>query len=145
MSSDCPKDRKLEDQLGNLDGMVVVSSRFHEFLKAKDLGSVEYLPVSIINHKGRAVARDYVIVHPYRVVDCIDTGSSELSWHPIAKDRISGCDELVLHDDVLSSDDIVVRPRHLELRVLVREDLAGEIEDAGFTGVDLTAIDEFAY
>ena len=48
-----PKQVALSDSLSNLERMVVVSPRLRAFIEATSPPSVEFLPVSIINHKGR--------------------------------------------------------------------------------------------
>jgi len=143
MNPQYPKDILLEDQVSNMDYMVVVSPKLTEFLIQSNLAQVEYFPVSIKNHKGVPHQEKYTIVHPTKVIDCIDKSKSDLMWNKIDPDIISGCYELVLDTDKIGEDDIIFRAKHLETFVIVREDLAEEIKELGFTGVNMKEIDEF--
>jgi len=144
MNPNYPKDILLEDQIGNHDRLIVASLKLTNFIKLQSIDYMEYLPVTIINHKNRAAADDYSILHPCKVIDCIDKDNSSLKWNNIDLDLISGCLELVLDENKLS-DELIFRPRHLEMFVFVREDFADQINSQNFTGVDLTPLDEFEY
>ena len=55
MSKDYPKNLKMEDFLVNENKLLVVSARVKEFLEGQKIEQNEFLPVRIINHKGREV------------------------------------------------------------------------------------------
>src|SRR5689334_17546921 len=76
MSDDHPRDMGLVDSLANIGTLVVASRRLKEHFEGKALKNVEYLPVTIINHKGRIASRDYFIVHPIVPQDCLDVQRS---------------------------------------------------------------------
>ncbi|MCC6559524.1 MAG: hypothetical protein IT372_41940 [Polyangiaceae bacterium] len=145
MSKKFPKQVALADSLSNLDGLAVVSKALKGFLEGESLVGVEFLPVSIRDHKGRVASADYFVVNPTRIVDCIDKDRSDISWNPMDVTRICGCLRFVLDVAAIDADVAMLRPKHLEVCVLVREDLAGEICDRGFTGTNLIKIEEFQY
>jgi hypothetical protein len=143
MDPDFPRAIKLADNLFNLDRMAVVSDPLKNMIAERDPKHTEMLKVSIINHKERVAADNYWIVHPTLVVDCIDRNKSNLHWNKIDPNFISGCFGLVLKQEEIDPDLLFFRPKHLPTIILVREDLAEEIEDEGFSGLCLTPTDEF--
>ena len=141
MDRNFPKDVKLADQLDNDSGLTIVNSKIANAILELSLPSLELLPVSIINHKGRDVGERYFIVNVCKVVDCIDKDASTLMWNPIDKDLIAGVLELVLLED-FESDSVIFRPKHFPQRIIVREDFAKKIESLGASGVRFVPIDE---
>src|SRR5438552_3993429 len=72
MDPDFPDNTVLTDNLLNTNMMIVASMRLKMFLERQSLRKVEYLPVTIINHKGKPASREYFIVHPIDPVECLD-------------------------------------------------------------------------
>src|ERR1700745_1396290 len=72
MHPDFPTALLLIDTCQNASMCIVASKSVQTFLRSKDLQKVEYLPVSIIDHKGQVASKDYCIVHALDPVDCID-------------------------------------------------------------------------
>ena len=68
MNRQAPKEVALADSLSNYENMVVVSKPLREHLEQKAPPSVEYLPVSVYNHKRRLASADYCIVNPLAIV-----------------------------------------------------------------------------
>ncbi len=64
-------------------------------------------------------------------------------WNKIDSNLISGCYELVFDESKIGADDSVFRMKHLETFIIVREDLLEKIQNVGFSGIDMTPIDEF--
>jgi hypothetical protein len=138
-----PTSVKLGDNLYTLENVLVISKPLQEFLASREPLETEFLPVSIINHKGRVASPDYFIVNPLSVQDCIDQGQSKIEYNPIEKDLISVCEQLVLDDQRIDARYILFRPRFMPTVVLLRRDVADDALDAGFKGMRHTDIDEF--
>jgi hypothetical protein len=138
-----PKQIRLGDQLYNLDGLVVVSAAVREFIEARQPPHTEFLPVTVFNHKGRPVEDEYFVVNPLAVPDCIDKQNSTIEWNDIDPELICSCFDLVLLPDQIDDDLLLFRPKHMPTIVMVREDLAEAMTDAGFTGMWLVPTDEF--
>lgn len=145
MDKKFPKQVALADSVSNMDGMVVVSKPLKDFLATKAFAGVEILPVSIHDHKGRVASSEYFIINPTVILDCIDKSQSQISWNPMDPALICGCLAMVLDAGATGSDVALLRPKHLELIVLIREALASEIDDLGFTGTNFVEVDEFQY
>lgn len=141
-----PKYKKyvaLADNIDNLNRFLVVSRRLKEFIESKSPPDVEYLRVSIINHKKKVASDEYFIINPLRVIDCIDKEKTRILWNNIDPEKISACSDVVLHPEALDDSLLLFRPKHLEYYVMVHPDFAREIEGAGFTGLRFTDLDEF--
>lgn len=134
---------KLADQLYNRDGLPVVSSRVKAFIEGKRIDSIEFLRVSIFDHKGRVSSEDYWIMNPLDVQDCIDTKNSKIVWNAIKKEMIASCEKLVLDTKHIDPRTVILRPKHLERVIVVRGDLAKGLADQRFTGVDVCDLDGF--
>src|SRR5262245_48917133 len=63
MDEDFPDDVQLEDVLRAGQRVIVASERFKSFLVERAPRNNEFLPVTILNHKGRRVREPYWVVH----------------------------------------------------------------------------------
>ncbi len=133
----------LADNISNLSRSLVVSRKLKEFVEARKPRDVEFLRISIFDHKKKLASDEYFIINPFRVVDCIDKEKSRYRWNNIDPEKMSSCTKMVLKPEALDPELLLFRPRHLEYYVLVHPELAKALEDEGFTGLRFTPIDEF--
>lgn len=138
-----PKRVQVADCMVNFEKVTVASKRVCDLLASKGAENVEYLPVTILNHKGRVASSDHVIVNPLKVVDCIDRSRSNLSWNEIDSDYIDFLEALVLDPRVLDPGDVLFRAKHLAAVVFLRKDVAEELDAQGLTGAQFIPVDEF--
>lgn len=134
MSQEYPKDIELADNVFGTE-LIIISDRTRQALIAEGVTDVEYLPMSIMNHKKKVASTEYFILNPPTVVDCIDLDASEVKWNAIDKSLISRCKQLVLKESKVPKDAKVFRPKHLPTEILVRADVARKLEAAGLTGL----------
>jgi len=138
------KSKKLSDNIGNVDGLLVVSKKLKEFIAEKEPRDVEYLPVTIMDHKKKPINEEYFIVNPYKLIQCINTDETKnIVWNAIDPELISGCTNIVLDSDKIGIDYPLFRPRHLPYLVMIQADFANEISDAGFVGPHFFSLDKF--
>lgn len=137
MSPEYPKDIELPDNVSGTE-LVIISDKVRQALAAERVTNVEYLPLTIVNHKKKVASKDYFILNPPDVVDCIDLEASEVKWNAIDKTLISRCKQLVLKEANVPKDAKVFRPKHLPNQILIRSDLAKKLEGAGLTGLHFT-------
>jgi hypothetical protein len=142
MDPNFPKAIQLPDCVANLAGAIVVSARLKEFIEKQKPASVEYLPMSIVNHKGRIASTDYFIINPWKLQDCIDQKASEITWNPIDPDLIAACPKMVLDEGKIDKDAKVFRLKHYPTKVLFARALADGIKSAKFTGIKFIEIDD---
>jgi len=145
MDPNFPKSVQLPDCVMNLTGAIVVSPRLKDVIAASGTAPVEYLPVSIINHKGRPAGPDYFIVNPYPLQDCIDQAASVIEWNAIDPSLISACTHLVIDEERIAPGMQVFRLAHYPTKVLFARDLATAITRAGFTGIEFIALADMEY
>lgn len=124
----------LPDNVMNLAGLVVVHKRLQHFLEEKALKNVEYLPVTILNHKRRVASRDHVIVHAVTPQDCLDVPRSGVTYNAILPADISSVDQLTLDPGRIDPAVRLFRIRHFGYPLIVDRVLAEEIAAASFTG-----------
>ena len=135
MDQDFKKLIKLSDQLENQQHLVIGSKALCEFLKAEKVKNIEFLPVTILNHKGRVASKDYCIVNPVTTQDCVDVAKSGITWNNIIKEDITKADNLTFDESKIAEDATFFRVKGIVNATFVRDDLAKKIAGAGFTGI----------
>jgi len=145
MSSDFPKDVKLADALANVDGFLVVSERFANFLAdQKALAHNEVHPVGIVNHKGRREQAKYFIIHQIDDPKCVDESKTVGKKSTLMPDQFSTLKTLALDAKRIDGTYVIFRPAEYKLRVFFRSDLAEKIESAGFTGIEFFDLEDYS-
>lgn len=143
MNPDFPTDLLLTDSLLNSDQCLVVSARLRAALESLQLPRMEYLPVTIIDHKGRKTPEPYVIVHPVEPVDCIDRDASVVKTSRITPGKISSLKSLVINAKKVSAEAGLFRLKDLWGPIVARKSVADAITKGNFSGVSF--IDSTAY
>jgi hypothetical protein len=138
MSPQYPKDIRLTDNLYGCDYPVVSQRLKEQIAVLAGAGEVEFLPVSILNHKGRVASKDYFMLNPVGNVDCIDTEKSGAKWNAIDTTVISHFKRLVLKADAVPAGVGVFRPTHRTRTILLRRQVADRLSSDGFTGLCFT-------
>ena len=134
MDPERPKDVTLLDSISNLEKVLLASPKLREFLRAQSLPEAEFLPVTILDHKGRVASKDYSIVNCLRVVDCVDQQRSVFRWDGLDEPSMI-VSVMALSAATLGDADTMIRPKFVPGRVLYREDLMRAILQQRFSGV----------
>jgi len=136
MSDRFPDDIELSDNYERA-GQIIVSNKLRQALQLKlPMERVQFLPVSILNHKKRVAAQDYSILHPHDVCDCINQKKSKITWNPLDKQEILSCDALIIDFDKVPEDLDVFRLQYWGSVVLARKSLADNLREQGFVGLN---------
>jgi len=135
MDSEYPKAIALADNVFNISRVIVGSKRLKEFIGKQNPRNIEYLPVTIMNHKARVASKDYFIVHPIHPQDALDVKKSGCTWSEIIEDEIDEIKKLVIDPKRVDPEIPIFRLQHYYRPVLIRRDLAVAISAEGFTGV----------
>lgn len=138
-----PHDTLLADNLRNLKRVLIVSERLKAIVVASGALQVEYLPLAVVDHKGRAVGTPYFIVHPTDPVDCLDLTRCGAEWSPIDKTIITEMAAFHLDDAKLDDSRNLFRAKAYHYVTLVRRDLAAAIDAAAVTGVRWAELADF--
>lgn len=134
MSPDYPRDLELSDNLFGTT-VVVISNRLKKFLDSDGAASIEYFKLKLLDHKGRTVAEDYSIMHPYDPVECIDLEKTGPRWNPLNPSAMFSCDGLVLRPNSVPADRKIFRMKSWPQHILIRKETADALQKAGMTGL----------
>ncbi len=132
-SPDFKRNTLLVDCLINVGTRIVCSERLKNFVKERSPEKVEYLPVRVLDHKGKPVEAPFFIVHPIDPPDCIDHAKSKIDLAASDPDFLS-IDSLVIDETKVSPKRLLFRAKSYPDKILLRREFALEIENAGFTG-----------
>lgn len=135
------RNKQLADCLVNVEGMMVCSARLKAFIESKMAEGLEYLPVRLVDLEGRVVPDPYFIIHTIEHVDCIDLAKSSVTWSTIDPTSIRFAKHIELDPARVPDRRLIFRPRSFPGLLLVRRDLADEIEQLGFSGIRCRPID----
>ena len=143
MDPDFPDQLKLVDNLSNSDDCMIASPRLRQAIEDHQPAKVEYLPVSIIDHRGRVASSEYVIVHPIDPIDCIDRERSKFEESAITPGLISYLDKMVIDGTRVPPDRAIFRLKDFWAATLVRADRAKSLAAQGFSGLDFVPASKF--
>jgi hypothetical protein len=77
---------------------LVASKRLRELIQAHNPKDIEFLPVTIKNHKNRVASTEYTIVHGAKALDCLDLKKSKPTNHFIEKKKVMQVEQLILDE-----------------------------------------------
>ena len=140
---DFPDNTILVDSLMNIDFRIIASARLKRFLESWQLQKVEYLPLTILDHKGRVRADDYFFVHPIEPIDCLKIDDCGVKWDLISTDSIFSLERLAVEEGKIDSDRQLFRLKHFYRVTLIGRDLAYAIDREGFTGIRWIEFDNY--
>jgi hypothetical protein len=125
----------MTDNLINTRTLIVASLKLKNFLETRQLPKVEYLPITILDHKGRPASRDYFIIHPIEPVDCLDVSQCGAQRSSIDPETIQWLDRLVIDEGKIDPSRDMFRLKFFYDVILVRRELAAAIDAEGLTGI----------
>jgi hypothetical protein len=140
---DFPNDMGLVDSFTNTYNLTVISTKLKEFIEDKHPEKVEYLPVTLLNHKSRP-AGEYFILHPVDPVDALDIEQSGAEWDVVDETVIDSIQRIVLSPDKLDVNRQIFKLKHLYDVLLVHTDFAKAIDENGFTGIKWVNCENFS-
>lgn len=150
--------RVVPDLIRQLIGQFLVSARAAEVLKSVVNVKTEYLPVSLLDHKGRMAASDLVLVNVLGFYDCVDRLKTKgvpsvdldaceqqtkkkklLPRHQtqvpdLAENEYIEINRLVLHPRRTPKDANLFRLGSLITTLIFREDVVAALKKSGMTG-----------
>ena len=139
---DLPDARKLVDLQPNTLGLFICSPALREILSVEP--NIEWLPISVANHRGKPAGEGYAIANFLNGVDCIDEGHSEFEEDDVFEGRIEGFDKLVIDPERVPEERSVFRLARRSRTVILTADVKARIDAEGMTGVLCVPVEEFA-
>ena len=143
MSESFPNDLLTEDFISNREKALVVSERVREFVEAKKLKNAEFLPVGIVNHKGRRIDEKYFVLNLLEIQDCIDMKASKYTQNKIDPEEFMAITKLVINEDKVGSDLLLFRPKRYADLPIAHRSFADAVTAAGFTGIKFGEIKDW--
>lgn len=138
---DLKRNTVLVDFMLNKEDVLLCSERVKDFVQARHPAKLEYLPVTVLDHKGKPVGAPYFILHPVDPPDCIDRAHSKLTMSDFDPDDIWEAEHLVIDEAKVPADRLIFRPKAYNSVILLRRELAQDLVAAGFTGAGWKEID----
>ncbi len=126
--------RIVPDVIGNTRGLLIVSTRVKEAIEEAQGAETEYLPLEILNHKGRPAGDGgpHWIISPIGTFDCADHEASEIDWFD---DDVVDVDKIVLDPSKIEGAPALFRPKVEPRSYVVRGDLAERLGSMGLRGL----------
>lgn len=128
---------RLPSIVSNTNAFLIVDEPTRSVIEASETGEIEYLPLGIVNHKGRLASDHYFIVNPIGALDCMHLEHSDIEWldgeivdvmtHVLARKKLSGLPDLF-------------RIRETPRVYVVSDALAAQLNAAGTTNLRLTPL-----
>lgn len=112
---------------------LMVTDRMKAFLQEHIESPVEFLPFTLINHKGRVANDSMWVVNLLDSVACADMDKTEGSESPFYPGEIQDLLELHVIEDKLPTVRKIFRLKECPATILVRDDLRRGLEEAGFS------------
>lgn len=141
MSSESPG-ILLSDVISNILGYLIVSPALRALLEEHSGAEIEFLPVRILNHKGRLASDEYSIANVIGTVDCVDMARSEGRLDPGESGVFARLKKLHLDPGRVPPEGRLFRIAAMPPVMIIRDDLRRILEDAGITGAEYLTLGE---
>lgn len=129
-----PDRRKLYDFLDNTCNLLIASSRVRTILEELKAKNLEFLPVTVLDHKGKPVAEPYFIINPLGGQDIIDMEKSKVVMNSILKDQVAHIKKLTLQPDKVEDGAKLFRASRSRYVFFIDDSVREAFEKNGITG-----------
>jgi hypothetical protein len=131
---------KLPALIGTTLGYLILNSDLRKIVQDKCATcDIEYLPINLLNRKGRLQSQDYCLVNPIGTVDCLDHERSKIAYTD--KGEVIEVDVFVLDPRCLKGVPALFRIKEDPSKYVLTEPLASAFADHAFTNVLLHHIE----
>lgn len=143
MSEDYPERRALQAFQTNTLGLLVVSQEAREVLESGRGANIEFLPIRIIDHRGKVASAEYSIANVLGTVDCMDRERSVFKSSHLDPNVFTSCRKLVLREENIPADVDIFRLSSEPTTFLVTHGLKERLEARGLRGMLFVPIEEY--
>ena len=143
MSDDHPRQIALHDFLPNTEGVLLVGENVRAFLEKEKVKNLEFLPVAILNHKGRKAKEKYFIVNPFPLVDCVDAKKTSFTPNPINKECWINVTNLTIDEKRVPQGFELFHVTHIPGLMLIDEKLAAKMKAAKLRGFEVIPTSQY--
>jgi hypothetical protein len=124
--------KKLSALIGNSNGLFIASRELKDVIEKHCGDTVEYLPVSIFDHRKRLASKDYFVINPLVKVDCLDLQKSTYDRDDDDPDMFFDVEPVIDRTKVEGAPQLF-RILQSTSDILLGYDLVGEIDDRDFS------------
>ncbi|WP_338041926.1 MULTISPECIES: imm11 family protein [Myxococcus] len=128
------------DCLRNTLGYLFVSARFRQVLESSAGVDIEYLPIRLINHKGRREPGEFFVANVLGALDCMDMRRSEYEPSALRKGEVFGLRKLELDMSRIEPSRNLFRLTTMPRLIIARWELVQAMELAGLAGVSVSPV-----
>ncbi|HEX5751900.1 MAG TPA: DUF1629 domain-containing protein [Archangium sp.] len=122
------------DFIPNISSVLVISSRAREVLEAQGLRQeMEYLPITVLDRRGRPTKSRYYLANVLRKVACMDREKSE--FVPGSDEEILVVERLKLQEELIPPETRLFRLGECPEVIIIRSDLLQHIQAENLTGL----------
>jgi len=112
-----------------------------EFAARGDRWPIEYLPFTVVNHKGRPHSGDYFFVNPVGTIDCVDHTESQIEYFNGNPNKVMEIRRLVLDPDKLGDIPPLFRLPQAEDRYFLDQGLKARLDGEDFTNLLMSEVE----
>lgn len=134
-SDDFPKELKVLDSIGNTLSVPLVSAKVKAVLDRIAPADFEFLPVVVLNHKGKVASREHGFLNVLRVVDFIDMAASKYEVSALLPGQITDLRELHVRADQVDPAVHVFRASTRLPQMFIDDAVHAAFQQAGVTGL----------
>jgi len=143
MSPEFPRARKLYALQSNALGLLVISKELKAVFDSVGCDNIEYLPISILNHRGKLASSDYSIANVLHPMDAMDRKNSIYKMNPLLPTQVNMLSKLVLLEDRIPPERHLFRLTNAPRVYLVTETLKRAVEKKKLDGMLFIPVEEF--
>lgn len=135
------------DFVPNLSMALVLSEAATGLLHAEGVEGddvIEYLPITLLDKRGRPTRAPYFLVNPLLKVACMDEKASEFLKSPV-NETVLSVERLRLEEARIPPGAKLFRLGECTEVIVIRSDLVQRIQEAGLTGLVVKAQGEDIY
>jgi hypothetical protein len=132
-----PKELKVLDSVASDLSVPIVSARLKAVLDQVAPGECEFLPVVLLDHKGKVASPDHAILNPLRTADLIDMKLSKYRTTSFEPDQIATVYELHVLPAQVDPAVHIFRAATMQEQIFIDEVVHDAFERAQLTGLRL--------
>jgi hypothetical protein len=133
-SSNFPEDRALSDFQENILSAFIISEKVRGVLESLKITNAEYLPVSILDHKGQVVGKNYAFLNLLGGEEALDMEKGVYRMNSLDEGQVGRVKKLVINKKGIRPGMKMFRCSRFRRLVLIDEEVHEAFVDAKLTG-----------
>lgn len=135
-SNNRPEGRKLYDFVDNIIGFIIASERVKAVVEQYEK-NVEFLPVTIFDHKGNVAGENYYIINLLGSQPAVDMNKSTYRMDALEEEQMDRIKDFKGDYDAIDPEATFFREKNMLRLFLLRNDLHEAFVKEGFTGFEV--------